>query len=148
MQHTCVQIIKYTTYVCVWFSFYINVYKYTCICGNCKVCRGSFVKVHVDILSYWWYTYLDFPFRLTLIFGFALLTVYNHIKLQVDLQADKSPIVVKGPFFPRVVNPRYQIHGTNVWCKRWSIKARNLDLQEVKLMHLISKNITRTNLIY
>jgi hypothetical protein len=43
-----------------------------------------------------------------------LLTVYNRSKLQVDLQADKSPIVVKGPFFPRVVNPRYQICGTNV----------------------------------
>jgi hypothetical protein len=37
----------------------------------------------------------------------GLLTVYNRIKLQVDLQADKSPVVVKGPFFPRVVNPRY-----------------------------------------
>jgi hypothetical protein len=37
----------------------------------------------------------------------GLLTVYNRIKLQVDLQADKSPIVVNGPFFPRVVNPRY-----------------------------------------
>jgi hypothetical protein len=33
-----------------------------------------------------------------------LLTVYNCIKLQVDLQADKSPVVVNGPFFPRVVN--------------------------------------------
>jgi hypothetical protein len=43
-----------------------------------------------------------------------LLTVYNRIKLQVDLQADKSPVVVKGPFFPRVMNPRYQIRGTNV----------------------------------
>jgi hypothetical protein len=30
----------------------------------------------------------------------------------MDLQADKSPVVVKGPFFTRVVNPRYQIHGT------------------------------------
>jgi hypothetical protein len=30
----------------------------------------------------------------------GLLTVYNRIKLQVDLQADKSPVVVKGPFFP------------------------------------------------
>jgi hypothetical protein len=46
----------------------------------------------------------------------GLLTVYNRIKLQVDLQADKSPVVVKGPFFPRVVNPRYRICGTNVWC--------------------------------
>jgi hypothetical protein len=26
----------------------------------------------------------------------GLLTVYNRIKLQVDLQADKSPVVVKG----------------------------------------------------
>jgi hypothetical protein len=39
-------------------------------------------------------------------------TVYNRIKLQVDLQADKSPVVVMGPFFPRVVNPRYRIRGT------------------------------------
>jgi hypothetical protein len=31
-----------------------------------------------------------------------LLTVYIHIKLQVDLQADKSSVVVKGPFFPQV----------------------------------------------
>jgi hypothetical protein len=38
--------------------------------------------------------------------------VYNRIKLQVDLQAGKSLIVVKGPFFPRVVNPRYRICGT------------------------------------
>jgi hypothetical protein len=44
----------------------------------------------------------------------AVLLVYNRIKLQVDLQADKSPVVVKGPFFPRVVNPRYRIRGTNV----------------------------------
>jgi hypothetical protein len=43
LQHTCVQIIKYTTYVSVWFSFYINTYKYTCTYGNCRVCRGSFV---------------------------------------------------------------------------------------------------------
>jgi hypothetical protein len=43
-----------------------------------------------------------------------LFTVYNRIKLQVDLQADKSPIIVKRLFFPRVVNPRYLIRGTNV----------------------------------
>jgi hypothetical protein len=41
----------------------------------------------------------------------GLLTVYIRIKLHMDLQADKSPIVVKGPFFSRVVNPRYQIRG-------------------------------------
>jgi hypothetical protein len=39
--------------------------------------------------------------------GASLLTVYIRVKVQVDFQADKSPIVVKGPFFPRVVNPRY-----------------------------------------
>jgi hypothetical protein len=32
-----------------------------------------------------------------------------------DSQAYKSPVVVKGPFLPRVVNPRYRIRGTNVW---------------------------------
>jgi hypothetical protein len=51
------------------------------------------------------------------------LTVYNRIKLQVDMQGDKSPVVVKGPFFTLVVNPRYRICGTNVWCKSWSNKA-------------------------
>jgi hypothetical protein len=29
-----------------------------------------------------------------------MLTVYNRIKLHMDLQADKSPLVVKGPYFP------------------------------------------------
>jgi hypothetical protein len=36
-----------------------------------------------------------------------LLTVNSCIKVRLDLQADKSPVVVKGPFFARVVNPRY-----------------------------------------
>jgi hypothetical protein len=44
----------------------------------------------------------------------GLLTVISCIKVRLDLQADKSPVVVKGPFFPRVVNPRYRIRGTNV----------------------------------
>jgi hypothetical protein len=43
-----------------------------------------------------------------------LLTVNSCIEVRLDLQADKSPVVVKGPFFPRVVNPRYRIRGTNV----------------------------------
>jgi hypothetical protein len=30
----------------------------------------------------------------------GLLTVYIRIKVHMDLQADKSPVVVKGPFFP------------------------------------------------
>jgi hypothetical protein len=43
-----------------------------------------------------------------------VLTVYIRVKVHVDLQEDKSPVVVKEPFFPRVVNPRYRIRGTNV----------------------------------
>jgi hypothetical protein len=43
-----------------------------------------------------------------------MLTVNSCSKVRLDLQADKSPVVVKGPFFPRVVNPRYRIRGTNV----------------------------------
>jgi hypothetical protein len=44
----------------------------------------------------------------------AMLMVNSCIKVRLDLQADKSPVVVKGPFLPRVVNPRYRIRGTNV----------------------------------
>jgi hypothetical protein len=29
-----------------------------------------------------------------------LLTLYIRINVRLDLQVDKSPIVVKGPFFP------------------------------------------------
>jgi hypothetical protein len=46
--------------------------------------------------------------------GGPVLTVNSCIKVRLDLQADKSLVVVKGPFFPRVVNPRYRIRGTNV----------------------------------
>jgi hypothetical protein len=42
-----------------------------------------------------------------------MLTVNSCIKVCLDLQVDKSPVTVKGPFFPRVVNPRYRIRGTN-----------------------------------
>jgi hypothetical protein len=44
----------------------------------------------------------------------GLLTAKSCIEVRLDLQADKSPVVVKGPFFSRVVNPRYRISGTNV----------------------------------
>jgi hypothetical protein len=46
--------------------------------------------------------------------GICVMTVNSCIKVRLDLQADKSPVVVKGPFFPRVMNPRYRIRGTNV----------------------------------
>jgi hypothetical protein len=53
-----------------------------------------------------------------------LLTVNSCIKVRLDLQADKSPVVVKGPFFPRVVNPRYRICGTMCNARIQSSKAR------------------------
>jgi hypothetical protein len=53
-----------------------------------------------------------------------LLTVNSCIKVRLDLQADKSPVVVKGPFFPRVVNPRYRIRGTMCKARIQSSKAR------------------------
>jgi hypothetical protein len=56
----------------------------------------------------------------------TLLTVNSSIKVRLDLQADKSPVIVKGPFFPRVVNPRYRIRGKNVRRKRLSSKAKQL----------------------
>jgi hypothetical protein len=33
LQHTCVQVIKYTKYACVWFSFYINAYNILVLVG-------------------------------------------------------------------------------------------------------------------
>jgi hypothetical protein len=56
--------------------------------------------------------------------GAVLLTVDYRIKVHIDLQADKSPVVVKGPFFPRVVNPRYRIRGTMCNARIQSSKAR------------------------
>jgi hypothetical protein len=53
-----------------------------------------------------------------------LLTVDYCIKVHMDLQADKSPVIVKGPFFPRVVNPTYRICGTMCNARIQSSKAR------------------------
>jgi hypothetical protein len=53
-----------------------------------------------------------------------LLTVNSCIKVRLDLQADKSPVVVKGPFFPRAVNPRYRIRGTMCNARIQSSKTR------------------------
>jgi hypothetical protein len=53
-----------------------------------------------------------------------LLTVDYRIKVHMDLHADKSPVVVKGPFFPRVVNPRYRIRETMCNTMIQSSKAR------------------------
>jgi hypothetical protein len=65
----------------------------------------------------------------------CLLTVDYRIKVHLDLQEDKSLIVVKGPFFPRV-NPRYRIRGTMCNARIQSSKARKAILWRTKL-HLI-----------
>jgi hypothetical protein len=54
----------------------------------------------------------------------CLLTVNSCINVRLDLQADKSPVIVKGPFFPRVVNLRYRIRGTMCNTRIQSSKAR------------------------
>jgi hypothetical protein len=58
-----------------------------------------------------------------------LLMVYIRVKVQVDLQADKSPVVVKGPFFPQVVNPRYRICGTMCNARSNLISRKHFDLE-------------------
>jgi hypothetical protein len=64
------------------------------------------------IQAYWWGS--EKGRRKTQWIPWKMLTVNSCIKVGLDLQVDKSPVVVKGPFFPRVVNPRYRIRGTNV----------------------------------
>jgi hypothetical protein len=54
----------------------------------------------------------------------ALLAVDYRIKVHMDLQAGKSPVVVKGPFFPRLVNPRYRIRGRMCNARFQSSKSR------------------------
>jgi hypothetical protein len=52
------------------------------------------------------------------------LTVDYRIKVHMDLQANKYTVVVKGPFFPRMVNPRYRTRGTMCNARIQSSKAR------------------------
>jgi hypothetical protein len=60
----------------------------------------------------------------------GLLMVYIRVKVQADLQVDKSPVVVKGPFFPRVVNPRYRIRGTMCNARSNLISGKHFDLEK------------------
>jgi hypothetical protein len=46
-----------------------------------------------------------------------LLTVDYRIKVHLDLQGDKSPVVVKGPFFSQVREPKVLNPWNNVQCK-------------------------------
>jgi hypothetical protein len=66
----------------------------------------------------------------------GLLTVDYRIKVHMDFQVDKSTVVVKGPFSPRVVNLRYRIRGTMCNARIQSSKARKAIYLRTKL-HLI-----------
>jgi hypothetical protein len=76
--------------------------------------------------------------------------VYIPVKLQVDLQADKSSVVVKGPFFPQVWTQGIEsLEQCAMQCNNWTMcKAENFNVQKENPMHLILKNIMKMNLIY
>jgi hypothetical protein len=76
-------------------------------CTSCPVLHGKFVEMHAYTVSL--QAKLKEPIPTS-----CLLTVNSCIKVRLELQANKSPVVYKGPFFPQVVNPRYQIRGRNV----------------------------------
>jgi hypothetical protein len=77
-----------------------------------------------------------------------MLTVYICIKVNMDLQAGKSPVVVKGPFYPRVVNPRYRIRGTMCNARIQSSKAREILLKNQVASNLTDHQENESNLIY
>jgi hypothetical protein len=88
--------------------------------------RGRQVALLAAIL---WQVVVTSPVVAAIIVLATMLMVYIRVKFQVNLQADKSPFVVKGPFFPRVVNPWYQIRGTMRDARVDLVKPRNIDLQ-------------------
>jgi hypothetical protein len=49
--------------------------------------------------------------------------VYSY-QTSYGFQADKSPVVVKGPFFPKVVNPTYRIREIMCNARIQSSKAK------------------------
>jgi hypothetical protein len=59
-----------------------------------------------------------------------LLTVKICIKFRLDSQAYKSTIIAKGPFFPRVMNPRYRIRGTMCNARSNLISRKHFDLEK------------------
>jgi hypothetical protein len=76
----------------------------------------------------------------------AILMVYIGIKVQVDLQADKSSVVVKGPFFPQVSTQVIESVEQMCDARINLIKPRNLIFKgEYYASNL--ESITKTNLI-
>jgi hypothetical protein len=76
----------------------------------------------------------------------CLLTVYIRIKLQLDLQANKSHVVVKGPFFPQLWTQCIESVEQMCDARINLIKPRTLIFKgETYASNL--KNIMKTNLI-
>jgi hypothetical protein len=114
----------------------------TSMCLVLEWSTGYFATLMALVLSHWSGTWVSNPKELrtttssgnvlclgsglsnTRLFARRLLTVDYRIKVHMDLQANKSFVVVKGPFFPRVVNPRYRIRGTMCNARIQSSKPR------------------------
>jgi hypothetical protein len=73
--------------------------------------------------------------------------MYIRIKLQLDLQADKSSIVVKGPFFPQVWTQGIESVEQMCDARINLIKPRTLIFKGESYASNL-KNIMKTNLIY
>jgi hypothetical protein len=58
--------------------------------------------------------------------------VNSCIKVRLDFQVDKSPVVVKGPFFPRVVNQGIESVEQMCDAKDDLVMPSNFNLREVK----------------
>jgi hypothetical protein len=76
-----------------------------------------------------------------------MLIVYIRIKLQLDLQADKSPVVVNRPFFPQVWTQGIESMEQMCNARINLIKLRTLIFKGVSYASNL-KNIMKTNLIY
>jgi hypothetical protein len=73
--------------------------------------------------------------------------VYIRIKVQLDLQADKSSVVVKGPFFPQVWTQGIESVEQMCDARINLIKPRTLIFKGGSYASNL-ESITKTNIIY
>jgi hypothetical protein len=66
-----------------------------------------------------------------------MLMVYKRIKLRLDLQVDKSSVVVKGPIFPKMWTQGIESVEQMCDAKSYLLKPRTLRSSKGNLMHLI-----------
>jgi hypothetical protein len=63
--------------------------------------------------------------------------VYMRIQFHLDLQADKSSVVAKGPFFPQVRTQGIEPVEQMCDARTYLLKPRTLRSSKGNLMHLI-----------